>query len=137
MKTILSIFLLCLPVQSAIVPLIWDHSHPQSLSYAVWAREAGTQAWQWHFSTSGNTFDYEGLAPGVWEFRVTGIMTSGVHTEPTDPLTVVIPEDQQGPANLRMRVAVQASDDMKDWKTVAVTYTGDMDRKFFRVAFEP
>lgn len=73
------------------------------------------------------------LDPGRYEIYATAISAEGVHSLPSEPVTFTVPA---APKNLRIKIALQASNDMETWETVAVYHDAEGSRRFYRAVFE-
>ena len=140
MKALAILPLFAALASAATAPVIWDASDPVALNYAVWVRKAGETNWTWTASTSQNFYRIDGLSVGMWEAQVTAIGIEGIHSEPSNTLIFAVPEWQNGPANLRLKVAVQTTetpDVEASWQNYAVTYLdGAAERQFIRAVFQ-
>ena len=136
MKNILALRFLGTALRAGMAPVIWDASFPPAEAYAVWIREAGTQPWIWRVTSSQPEARLEGLTPGIWEVQVTAIY-GDYHSDPTNTITLTVPEFLPAPQNLRPghRVDLQISNDMNHWVAVASVPVPDADRLFARAVF--
>lgn len=137
MKTILAFFLfLVTALWGGMAPIAWDPAFPAPASYAVFVRQAGAQEWVWIKSTSTPYDRLEGMAPGIWEVQVAAVYGDYL-SEPTNTITITVTEFLPAPGNLRLekRIALEESQDMETWTTVAIYDVPDADRVFYRIAF--
>lgn len=138
MKTILALILCAASLRAGMAPIAWDAAFPAPASYAVFVRQAGAQEWVWIKSTATPYDRLEGMAAGIWEVQVAAVYGDYL-SEPTNTITITVPEFLPAPGNLRLekRIALQESQDMETWETVATYDVPPADKAFYRIAFTP
>lgn len=124
--------------------LEWDANpaEEQVSGYRLEMQTGPDGPWEWVLSVqAGTSCETPDLAPGVYSFRVLAYRLQTQEagepftefSPPSNVVTVFVPSPPQ-----RLRVAVQASDDMSAWEQVAVIdLPAGERRQYYRLVFEP
>lgn len=75
------------------------------------------------------TFDF---SAGPHEIVLTASNALGIESGPSNAVQFTVPHP---PTGLRIKIAVQASEDMLNWQTIASIDDAVADRKFYRLVF--
>lgn len=136
MKSLLALLLLCLPLCAATVELEWDD--PENAAGSVQRYGVYLKTGDGEFVQVGSSITrqylFQALAPGNYQARVTAVSAEGLQSLPSNTITFTAPA---APANLRIKIALEVSDDLQTWQTVAVHYAPEAQRRFYRLAFQP
>jgi len=136
----LLLLLLALPLRAATVTLEWDDAQPD----VTWSLEQkdGDGEWRAIQSVSVREATVGDLAPGSYSWRVRAMKLvpdqkppAVIYSDYSDSVTAIVPS---APAGMRLRIAIEASTDLKDWRTVALASVPELGpRTFYRLAFQP
>jgi hypothetical protein len=113
----------------------WDVSHVAG--FALWHSEAGGP-WQWVQTSQFNEFYLTGVGPGLSEFYATAFNFEGVHSDPSNFASTVVPPPPinlfQGP---KVRISVRNSPDLLNWSELFYFDVPARQRDFLRLEFYP
>ena len=139
MKTLLLLLtlLICWPAQAATVRFEWDANPAEDevASYQLWERVSADTT-RLVATVNGDTVTTSGeFAVGAHAVFVTAVSAEGVSSGPSNTVTFRVPN---APGTLKIKIAIESSDDGVDWAFAsAVEVDASAQRQFYRIAFAP
>lgn len=133
MKTLCVLFLLLtLPLRGVELTLEWDAPSPEAAvaSYSIWERTGPDGSWVKIGTTAGAATDLKlDFAPGAHTVHARAHDAAGASSEPSEPLTFTVPNK---PGKPRIKLTLQASDDLSEWTDLVTVLEPAESRRFYR-----